>query len=109
MPSAPSASSHSDNTDSLETPSWDTSPLTLPAYALALLRWLPSQDMRYQTLIESYTVLDKTKVLCMSQNHIDRILNGVLSKGTFKEPTVVTEADFVAFAPPSTGPARGVA
>ena len=99
----PSQSS-SDNTDTIVTPSWDTSPLTLPAYAVDLLRWLPAQDKRYSTLVKTYTVLDKTKVLCVNQNHIDRILNGVLPTGTFKEPIVYELTTSVAFVVPHGGP-----
>ena len=81
------SSSTNDTDNPIVKPSWNTSPLTQPAYAVALRRWLPTQDVRYKTLVESYTLNSKDNVLTMSDNHTDRLLNDVLDKGTFERPT----------------------
>ena len=93
-----SSSSH-DNPDNLEfiaRPSWDTSLLRKPAYVHQLRRWLTFCDPRFKRLVETYTVYEKHKILAMSDNHIDRILNSVLPTGTFATPTVVGERENVA-------------
>ena len=104
MSPKPSSSSQAEDRQDIPTPSWDTSPITLPAYVLSLRRWLPLQDARYKTLVTSYTVNEKHKVLAMSDNHIDRILNGVLPTGTFEDPTIVAVADVVTHASTNPGP-----
>ena len=41
-----------DNIDTIPMPTWNTSPNTLPAYVLALRRWLPTRNPKYLKLIQ---------------------------------------------------------
>ena len=84
-----------DNSDSssVKKPSWNTSPNTLPSHLIALKRWVPTADTRYKQLLETGTVIERKEILCMSDNHIDRMLSETLEKGTFEEPCVVDAED----------------
>ena len=101
----PKSSAHSrrtiDNIDKLdtsdrETPSWDTSPNTFPKYYLELEEWLPKQNARYIYYIRYGYATAGSKTFYCSVNHIDRHRQGLLTKGTFQNPTVVLPSDTVA-------------
>ena len=90
-----STTSDTDTPDSstVRKPSWNTSPNTLPSHLIALKRWIYTADTRYKQLIETGTVIERKEILCMSDNHIDRIISETLDKGTFEEPCVVDAED----------------
>ena len=88
----PTTDSPSVNIDTI--PSWDTSPNTLPEYAIDLCEWLPKQDQQYSTLVQYGYVLDRHgHVLCVSDNHIARVRAGLLTMGSFQTPTIVAATD----------------
>ena len=60
--------------DTIDTPSWDTSPNTFPQYYMDLLRWLPYQGAKYATIVAYYYVLHRGQVCCVSTNHAARAL-----------------------------------
>ena len=72
---------------------WDTSPITKPEFATALRRWLPTQGLRFKTLVQYYYATDKDKVFTMSDNQTDLLLNGMIATGSFKDPVLIHAAD----------------
>ena len=91
------------NTDSSMKPSWDTSPNTFPQYYQRLLKWVSKQDSRFLLLVQYYIALDRGVICCMSDNHVARIRNRLVTKGSFKNPTRVLASDAV-MVPPSGPP-----
>jgi signal peptidase I len=90
--------SKSTDTESTKTsPTWNTSPNSLPEYFSELTEWLRSQDTDYATLVQYGYVINGKHVCCISHNHIDRVVMGTIVKGTFKDPCIITRGDVVAF------------
>ena len=91
----PTSDKPSDTT--LAAPSWDTSPNTLPEYAIDLCEWLERLDPHYVTLVQQGYILDRHgNVICVSDNHCDRLRAGLVPLGTFQKPTIVAPDDYSA-------------
>ena len=58
---------------SVTKPTWNTSPNTLPGFVLDLQKYLPKRDARYKALVEYGYILERRSVICVSDNHIDRV------------------------------------
>ena len=87
--STTTSTSTQNGTDTIESPTWNTSPNTRPAFLLALYKWLPSQDTRYRTLVQYGYVITPKGVNCVSDNHIDRCAAGLITAGSFKAPVII--------------------
>ena len=74
------------NTNTVAKPHFDHSPNSLPVYALALRKWLPTVDARYVVLVETHTVLDRRTVCCRNTAHINALQAPTFAKGTFAKP-----------------------
>ena len=74
------------NTNTVAKPRFDHSPNSLPVYALALRKWLPTVDARYVVLVETHTVLDRRTVCCRNTAHINALQAPTFAKGTFAKP-----------------------
>lgn len=85
-------------------PQWDTSPNSFPLYYQALLKWLERQESRFTLLVQQYVVLNRGALCCMSDNHLQRVSQGLIAKGTFANPVRVLRGDLV-MVPPSVPPA----
>ena len=69
-------------------PSWNTSPNTLPGFVLDIQKYLPKRDARYKALVEYGYILERRSVICVSDNHIDRVRQHLVPKGSFAAPTI---------------------
>ena len=76
-------------------PTWDTSEDTRSAWLQELDRWLPGQYPEYTTLIESGFITERRIVCCMSDNHIDRIRQGCITKGTWLRPARISRNEII--------------
>jgi hypothetical protein len=74
-------------------PLWDTSLVSRPRYFDQLIRWLPTQDSRFTTLVQYGTVNDKRYTVVTSTNHMDRHRLGKIARGTFKQPCMIQHTD----------------
>ena len=86
-----STTKDADNTSN-DAPTWDTSPNTFPQYQ-ELMVWLPKQESRYTLLVQQFVALDRTYTCCVSDNHSQRIDMGLLTKGSFRNPTLIKPND----------------
>jgi hypothetical protein len=90
MPRSSTARSPPTDSDTIDVPSWDTSPNTFPVYYQALLKWLQKLEPKFTFLVAYYYVLDKSRLACASDNHCARLKAGSLAKGSFANPTYVS-------------------
>jgi hypothetical protein len=74
-------------------PLWDTSLVSRPRYFDQLIRWLPTQDSRFTTLVQYGAVNDKRYTVVTSTNHMDRHRLGKIARGTFKQPCMIQHTD----------------
>ena len=81
-------------TTSVKKPTWNTSPNTLPGFVLDLQKYLPKRDARYKALVEYGYILERRSVICVSDNHIDRVRQQLVPKGSFAAPTIINPGDF---------------
>ena len=69
--SAPPEYDSGDNDNTVVLPTWDTADNTMPAYFYELMRVAPEVLAEHLTLIETGTVLERGKIYCVSDNHVD--------------------------------------
>ena len=55
--------------------------LDIPEFQRALVKYLPHVDANYVTLVQSSTILSSKYTLCVSLNHIDRLV----TKGSLRQ------------------------
>ena len=79
----------------LSSPTWDSSPNTMPGMLEANIRVLPRLNPDYRNVVE-YGIVAGRKILCWSINHVNRHANNQLTKGTFKAPCMIRANTFVA-------------
>ena len=79
---------------SVTKPTWNTSPNTLPGFVLDLQKYLPKRDARSKALVEYGYILDRRSVICVSDNHIDRVRQQLVPKGSFATPTIINPGDY---------------
>jgi hypothetical protein len=98
-PLSSSSTTASDNIDRDTAPLWDTSLVSRPRYFDQLVRWLPTQDSRFTTLVQYGVVNDKRYTVVTSTNHLDRHRLGLISRGSFRKPCIIkrTDADSTGF------------
>jgi hypothetical protein len=82
-----------DSSDILVKPSWDTSDNNLPAFLEALYKYLPKKDPRYRNWVEYRYVVSGRYTNTVSFNHIDRLINHSIVKGTFAAPRIILSTD----------------
>ena len=78
-----------DDSDTLDKPSWDSSPHASPLFRQKLVDWLPSQNPRFRFLVETGATVDRSFTCCFSDNHIDSLVQGTHDMGTFERPLLV--------------------
>jgi hypothetical protein len=84
----------SDNEDdTLSMPQYNDDPATFAAYHNQLIDWLPTVDPSYRSLVEYSTAINRQQTCFLTTNHIHRYRQGLLTKGTFRQPCVVTLLD----------------
>jgi len=84
---------------------WSTSPNDLPAFVQVLHKHL-LDITKFRTLIQYNYVVDRRTVCCLSTNHIERIRNKILPKGTPSCPCNISRND-VTLIPGVTSPPAG--
>jgi hypothetical protein len=84
----------SENDSSTSTPTWNTSPNSLLEYYYELTEWPQSRDTDFSTLVHYGYVVDGRYVCCTSQNHIDRVVMGNITKGSFRSPCIIARNDY---------------
>ena len=67
-------------------PHWNTSLNDAPKFAVGLQKWLPTVDASYSTLVSGRFALNGRYTICVSLNHIDRMMAKSYDKGTFAAP-----------------------
>ena len=85
---------------------WSTSPNELPAWMQVLHKHL-MDNTKYRTLIQYSYVVERRIVCCLSTNHIDRIRNKLIRKGTPVDPCNISRNDVTpipGITPPPPGP-----
>ena len=87
----PKPNTNTDDADivNLPTPCWDTSDTGRAAHLRALSEWLPRKHPRFKKLVEFGYIVDRQSVCCVSENHIDLSLQGLIPKGSWLEPFFV--------------------
>ena len=72
-------------------PSWNKSPITLPAFNQKLHEWVPRQDSDFPSLIEEYTISYRTLTVVASATHARlRKTNRLPTDRSCKEPADTT-------------------
>ena len=85
------------NSAATNSPSWDSSPNTLPSFIADLKPWFPRDHTHNRSMIAYGLFLNsRGQMVVSSDNHMDRHYNGLLTKGTFEKPCIITATDFVA-------------
>ena len=94
-----------DNSDILVKPSWDTSDNSLPEFLEALYKYLPKKDPRYRNWVEFRYVVSGRYTNTVSFNHIDRLINHSIVKGTFAAPRIILSTDMESYGTDADGDA----
>ena len=84
---------------------WSTSPNDLPAFLQVLHKHL-MDNTKFRTLIQFNYVVERRTVCCLSTNHVDRVRNKILSKGTPAAPCNIHRGDVTPI-PGLTSPPAG--
>jgi hypothetical protein len=85
-----------DGTDTIvKTPSpYNSNPDNLNAFLHGPIeKWLVSQDPRYRLLWEQNTAYYKTQIVVSSATHARQLQNGSYTRGSFKQPSLLTVTD----------------
>ena len=94
-PIANTSANREQGDNKLASPTWDSSPNTMPGMFQATIRTLPRINPDYRNVVE-YGIVAGRKILCWSENHVNRHANNQLTKGSFEAPCMIRANTFVA-------------